>query len=311
MRFFGKQQALCFWGRHPHSDGFTTLLVLLVITVGCAHGSSNTTVVNIGGSCGVKGSLFDDQGSVQYEVSNNDVWARVISLSPDFLYEVSSAGANMAEGPSAAYAHSFKQLDFERWSVSSVSQLSATSLNDGSEKFLQTDSDLKLLRVSFSRDFVSDSKLGTRVARAYMDHVLFLNQGTWVDQSHGGRRTVYCGVFLFTWRIENWPFCNRTVAGQDQCTGTGCKLQLGFGIREATNWVVRPSNTPNAQRYVFSSPANRNNMLVMNRVYSESSSDGMWLTRGAYDPECACADKCAVKEIAPFAGGACLGLSRS
>ncbi len=137
--------------------------------------------MSIEGSCGVRGSLHEDGGRMDYEVWNNDAWTRVVSLSPAFLKEQTSAGAKVAEGPNQAYAHSFGQLASEKWSLSSVSEISATSLNsDGREKFAQTDGALKLLRMSFSRNFVG-------VAGAFMDHFLVLNQGYWVDQTHGGR----------------------------------------------------------------------------------------------------------------------------
>jgi hypothetical protein len=152
-----------------------------------AGADSNSTFVSIAGSCGVRGSLYADDGRMQYEVWNNDAWTRVVSLSPEYLKEQTSSGADVAQGPNQAYAHSFGQLTHEKWSLSPITEISATSLNDGREKFPQIDGALRLLRVSFSRNFVSDSNLGSRVAGASMEHFLVLNQGWWVDQAHGAR----------------------------------------------------------------------------------------------------------------------------
>jgi hypothetical protein len=295
--------------------------VVLIISLGllgdgvrASNATSSGTVVNIAGSCGIRGSLFDDDGRIQYDILNsNDVWTRVVSLSPDFLLEKSSSNADIGKALNPAYAHSFafKEATHEKWAVSSVQDIAATSLNDGREAFQQRDSNLRLLAVTLTKSFVLDSKLGTRIARVSMDHYMFLNRGMWVDQTHGHRTRVHCGAFVFTWRVENWPFCNKTVNGQDQCDGTGCKLQVVLGIRDAQNLVLRHTNAAHMQKFRFGSPANRNNMFVMNRVYTEASSDGPWVARGLHDPECPCENnQCPLKEIKPFAGGACAGLRR-
>ena len=76
------------------------------------------------------------------------------------------------------------------------------------------------------------------------------------------RTQVYCGTFLFNWRVEKWPFCNKTDGGQDQCNTSGCNLQVGFRIRNAQDWVLRRTNSPHAKRLVFNSHANRKNIVL-------------------------------------------------
>lgn len=139
------------------------------------------------------------------------------------------------------------------------------------------------------RSMVSDSSSGTRIATMTIEHYLFLNSGTWVDQTHGQRIPVSCGVFLHSIKVNNWPFCGRESAGQEACgERNGCNIQVQMLLDGATSWSLQPQLSPYRYDYRFASTANSNNMMVLTSAYSQAYDGGTWETKGLPSGDCNC-----------------------
>ena len=139
------------------------------------------------------------------------------------------------------------------------------------------------------RSMVKDSGSGTTIATMTIDHYLFLNSGTWVDQTHGQQIPVSCGVFLYSIKVDDWPFCGRDSSGQEACGGrNGCNIQLQMLLDGAASWSLRPQMSPYRSDYRFASTANANNLMVLSSAYSQAYKEGAWETKGLPSGDCNC-----------------------